>query len=284
MIEENDDENIYYSLSPTALTEPTYAVPLPQRLHVPIYSLYPDDNDNDHKNTADSLEQLGTLHLSPSVFGMDPIRTDILHRVIVYQRNKKRGKRFPAKSKTISEVSGSGKKMRPQKGGGTARAGHKRPAHWRGGAKAHGPKGKVQDYTTKLNKKVRALGMRHALSQKLKEGNLVLVNDMTATMTTTTASSSDGRHKTNSLVRALRRFEIGGKTVDVGATALLVDDADKTKEETVSGVDASLKLAGRNIFKVKLMNQLGANVHDIMKREKLVLSLSALEALEKRLG
>ena len=110
--------------------EPLKAIPLPERLHVDIHQFNCADEDGNTK--------VGTIHLSRDVFGCDPIRTDILQRVVQYQRNKKRGKRYPAYTKTISEVSGSGKKMRAQKGSGNARCGHKRPPHWRGGAKAHG--------------------------------------------------------------------------------------------------------------------------------------------------
>jgi Ribosomal protein L4 len=126
--EEAEAAGVYYSLSNKP--EPVYAIPLPLRLNVPIVDFV-------------SSSEAGTIHLSPNIFGKDPIRTDILHRCVIYQRNKKRGRRNGgAKTKTIGEVSGSGKKMRNQKGGGVARAGHKRPAHWRGGAKAHGSQGK----------------------------------------------------------------------------------------------------------------------------------------------
>lgn len=171
-----------------------------------------------------------------------------------------------------------------------ARAGHSRPAHWRGGAKAHGPKGSVQDYTTKLNKKVRKMGVRHALSQKLLEGNLIVMGDLNAKS-----------HKTKELEEALGRFGIAGKK---GSTSLIVDDAregeDATKDYDETGDDGSssddaagaavygglnvnLKVASGNLFKVKVMNQLGTNVYDLLKHEKLVLSLSAVKALEERL-
>jgi len=121
------------TLSPTL--QPQLSLPLPQRLQVNIHQFHnPFSEEED--NSANNI--VGTIHLDEDVFGCSPIRTDILHRVVVYQRNKKRGKRYAAKTKTISEVRGSGKKMRPQKGTGSARCGHKRPPHWRGGAKAHG--------------------------------------------------------------------------------------------------------------------------------------------------
>jgi large subunit ribosomal protein L4 len=256
--EEEDEEDLWYDMS--SRTEPYRAIALPDRLHVPVV-------------TFKEKEEVGKVFLSEHVFGMNPIRPDLLHRVVIYQRNKKRGRR-KAITKTISEVSGSGKKMRQQKGLGMARAGHKRPAHWRGGAKAHGPKGWIQNYETKLNKKVRKLGLRHALSQKLLEGNLTVMNDLQ------TLES----HKTKTFIAQLDQFDIAGR---YGATALMIDDAHDDSEEnpsTIAGVDVNLKVASKNVFKVKAINQLGANVYDILKHEKLVLSLAAIQALEKRLS
>lgn len=263
--DEEDEQRVLYDLSTKA--DVPRAIPLPQRLHVPIM---------DFKSGT----EVGTFHLSEHTFGCDPVRVDILHRVVVWQRNKKRGKRNAgARTKTISEVSGSGRKVRNQKGGGVARAGHSRPAHWRGGAKAHGPKGKVQDYTTKLNKKVRRMGMRHALSQKLLEGNLIITNDMAATT-----------HKTKVLDDMLKQFGVSGK---YGVTALMVDDAkaednDKGSSEdsetfVYGGINVNLKVASGNLPKVKVMNQIACNVYDMLKYKKLFLSLDAVRALEARL-
>ena len=265
-----DEERVLYDLS----TKPDVprAIPLPQRLHVPIIDI----------KTGESI---GTFHLSEKTFGNDPVRVDILHRVVVWQRNKKRGKRNAgARTKTIHEVSGSGRKVRNQKGGGVARAGHSRPAHWRGGAKAHGPKGRVQDYTTKLNKKVRKMGVRHALSQKLKEGNLILLSDMTIPT-----------HKTRELDVMLGRLGIscsaeGNKNKKgVGANALFIDDATPSSDDETdaarvyNGLDVNFKVASGNLQKVKMLNQLGCNVYDMLKFRKLVLSLAAVKSLEERL-
>jgi large subunit ribosomal protein L4 len=259
--DEEDEERVLYDLS----TKPDIprAVPLPQRLHVPILDIK-------------TGEAVGTLHLSERTFGNDPVRVDILHRVVVWQRNKKRGKRNAgARTKTIHEVSGSGRKVRPQKGGGQARAGHSRPAHWRGGAKAHGPKGRVQDYTTKLNKKVRKMGVRHALSQKLKEGNLIVTSDMAVPT-----------HKTRELDAMLGRLGISGGKKG-GANALFVDNAAPSDYEDESkvygGLDVNFKVASGNLQKVKVLNQIGCNVYDMLKFRKLVLSLAAVRSLEERL-
>lgn len=257
--DEDDYDGVLYDLS----TKPDVprAIPLPQRLHVQIMDL----------RTGESV---GTIHLSERTFGCDPVRVDILHRVVVWQRNKKRGKRNAgARTKTISEVSGSGRKVRPQKGSGRARAGHSRPAHWRGGAKAHGPKGRIQDYTTKLNKKVRKMGVRHALSQKLKEGNLIVTSDMNAPT-----------HKTKVLDQMLEKFGVAGKK---GATALMIDDANPKEAENEAsvygGLNVNLKVASGNLYKVKVLNQLGCNVYDMLKFQKLFLSLAAVRTLEERL-
>lgn len=260
--DDEDDEGTYYSLANQA--EPLYATPLPERLHVPVI---------DFKSASES----GSIHLSPDVFGQDPIRTDILHRCVIYHRNKKRGRRNGgARTKTIGEKSGSGKKMRNQKGGGIARAGHKRPAHWRGGAKAHGPKGSVQNYETKLNKKVRKLGLRMALSQKLKEGNLILVNGF----------GDVGTYKTKVLAEALANLAgVGGKE---GFSGYIVDhvEDDVDDEEalitSLEGCDINLKVGCANIMRTKVTNQRNVNVYDLLKYEKVIMSLSALEQLEIR--
>mmetsp|Transcript_9407 Transcript_9407/g.17726 ORF Transcript_9407/g.17726 Transcript_9407/m.17726 type:complete len:419 (-) Transcript_9407:53-1309(-) len=261
--DDGEEAGVYYSLSNKP--EPVYAIPLPQRLHAPILDFV-------------SSSEAGTIHLSENVFGLDPIRTDILHRCVVYQRNKKRGRRNGgAKTKTIGEVSGSGKKMRNQKGGGVARAGHKRPAHWRGGAKAHGPKGSVQNYETKLNKKVRKLGLRMALSQKLKEGNLILVNSF----------SDVGTYKTKIIAEKMQSLAgIGGK---YGTSAYILDHVEDQMDEngevvvtSLDGCDIHLKVGCQNILRTKVTNQQNLNVYDILKHEKLVMSLSALEQVEQR--
>ena len=104
----------------------TPVIPLPDRLHTSIYNF---------GIATEDPEEVGTIWLNESVFGLDPVRVDLLKRAVDYHRAKKRGQR-KAHSKTIGEKRGSGRKMRPQKGQGMARAGHRFAAHWRGGAKA----------------------------------------------------------------------------------------------------------------------------------------------------
>jgi large subunit ribosomal protein L4 len=274
--DDNDDSAVDYdeqeddfALLPLPIdpTAPVYAVPLPARLHANIYTLFAADHSN----------MVGTIHLHEAVFGHEPIRVDFLKRAVEYYRAKKRGRR-PAVTKTISEVSGSGRKVRAQKGGGIARAGHSRPAHWRGGAKAHGPKN-VTDYSTvKLNKKVRQKALQHALSQKLLEGNLILLNELHSLDT----------HKTKDLAALLDPWDIGGRH---GTTALILDhyypqedsDTEKPQATSYSGMPVNLWVASGNLFKIKVGNSHVASVYDILKYDKLVLTLSALEQIEERL-
>ena len=189
------------------------------------------------------------------------------------------------KSKTISEVSGSGRKVRRQKGTGQARAGHSRPAHWRGGAKAHGPKNTTDYGNVKMNKRVKALAMKSTLSQKVKEGNLILVDHLQLPS-----------HKTKDWSKTLLEAYGIGKD-DGGSSALILDhylepeedDGEKKKKKddekfhaSFHGVPINLWVASSNIYKVKVANHRFANVYDILKKEKLIITLSALEQMEKR--
>lgn len=265
--EEEVDDDLDEKLSRLPKPELRYAVPLPDRLNVSVHTLF---SSNDTK--------VGTLWLEESVFGRDPIRIDLLKRSVDYYRNKLRGVR-KAVTKTISQVSGSGRKLRNQKGQGRARVGHSRPAHFRGGAKAHGPKN-VTDYgATKLNKRVRKLALTHALSQKLKEGNLIVVDQLHALPT----------HKTKELVRLLAPFGIAGSSADNVSTALLLDHyypSTQTQDEqpvSYQGVPIHLWVASNNIPKLTVGNDNLANVYSILKHEKLVLTLDALQKIEGRL-
>lgn len=239
-------------------------IPLPDRLHVAVY------------DKMDASHPVGTLYLSEKLFGHDDIRIDLLQRTVQYQRNQKRGKR-KAKTKTIGEVSGSGRKVRQQKGSGRARAGHSRPPHWRGGAKAHGPKGSIQDYSNcKLNKHVKRLALTHALSQKLKEQNLILLNDLQLES-----------HKTKPWMDVLEQWNIGGRN---GTTCYILDHNEEEEENDDEGnaphgthLNVNLTVASQNIYKIKVSHQLRANVYDILKHEKLILTVNAVMALEQRL-
>jgi large subunit ribosomal protein L4 len=245
------------------LTEPRFVVPLPERLKVDI------------RHGIDATVS-GSLWLDPSVFGADPIRIDLIKQSVDYIRNKIRGRR-KAKTKTISEVSGSGRKVRQQKGTGAARAGHSRPAHWRGGAKAHGPKNATDYGNVKMNKKVKRLAIASVLSQKLKEGNLIVVDNLQLES-----------HKTGPWSLLLESAYGIGKD---GSSALILDHYDEPKDvegkgdasnAAYNGVPINLWVASGNIYQVRVANQRFCNVYDILKRDKLILTLSALEQIEAR--
>ena len=228
---------------------PRPVIPLPDRLRVDVSAM-------DQPSAP-----VGSLWLDASVFGHDPIRIDLLHRAVEYYRAKKRGMRT-AVTKTIAQVSGSGRKLRPQKGQGKARVGHSRPPHFRGGAKAHGPKN-VTDYgNTKLNKKVRQLALKHALSQKLKEQNLLVWNPIELES-----------HKTKELAQLLDQWQI--------RSALILDAVEG--EDTVHGLPVNLHVAAANLPNIRVANHFYASVYEILKYEKLVLTLPALELIEGRL-
>jgi large subunit ribosomal protein L4 len=136
---------------------------------------------------------------------------------------------------------------------------HCRPAHFRGGAKAHGPKGIIQDYTTKLNKKVRALGLRVALSQKLREGNLAVVDDFIAS-----------EAKTKVVNDALHKI---GITSDRDLVLLVGGDS----------IDENFKVAATNFAKIHMLGYRGLNVFDILKNEKIIITKEGLVKLEAQL-
>lgn len=260
--------------------------PLPDRLQIDI------------RDGPTAVEDaVGTIWLDPTVFGVENIRVDLITQNVNYIRNKIRGVR-KAKSKTISEVSGSGRKVRPQKGGGQARAGHSRPAHWRGGAKAHGPKN-TKDYgNTKLNKRVKALAMRSMLSQKLKEGNLVVVNHLNL-----------DSHKTGpwakilengyGVGKALRKTKLrNNPDLSQNTSALILDhylEPESNSEDkggnmveiadyhaSYHGVPINLWVASSNIPRVTVRNHRFLNVYDCLKNEILIVTLSALEQIEQK--
>jgi large subunit ribosomal protein L4 len=192
----------------------------------------------------------GEVELNDAVFGVEP-RADILHRVVTWQLANRRGMARAARER--SDVARTGKKFGRQKGGGTARHGDRRAPIFIGGGKAHGPRARL--FTLSLNKKVRALGLKMALSSKAKGGQLVIVDNLDV---------AEG--KTKNLVEKLGNLGFG-------KTALVIDgDA-----LNVSFAHASSNLPGMN-----LIPAVGANVYDIMRHETLVLTRAAVEKLEAR--
>ena len=191
----------------------------------------------------------GTLDLDEALFGLEP-RADILHRVVRWQRaNAQQGTH---KVKTRREVSYSTKKIYRQKGTGGARHGARSAPIFRGGGVYKGPTPRSHGHD--LPKKVRALGLKHALSAKAKAGELVVID----------AAVSDG--KTSALAKAVAN--LGWKR------ALIIDGA---------AVNENFAQAARNIEGLDILPTMGANVFDILKRDTLVITKAGLEALEARL-
>ena len=189
----------------------------------------------------------GNAVLPDEIFGAQP-RADIMARVVHWQLAKRRAGTH--KTKGMGEVSGTTKKPYRQKGTGNARQGSLRAPQFRTGGVVHGPV--VRDHGYSLNKKVRRLGLISALSQKAKDGKLVVVD-------------LDGAAaKTGEMAKAVR--SLGWKT------ALIVDAA----------VDEGFGRAVRNLPNVQVMPTVGANVYDIIKADTLVLTRAAVEKLEAR--
>ena len=192
----------------------------------------------------------GEIELNDEVFGVEP-RADILHRVVTWQLEKRRGTARGARER--SDVARTGKKYGRQKGGGTARHGDRRAPIFIGGGKAHGPR--VRDFNPSLNKKVRALGLRMALSAKARDGPLVVMDNLDV---------SEG--KTKSLKAQLAQLGFG-------KTALVIDG---------DALNIGFAKASSNLREINLLPAVGANVYDILKHETLVLTRAAVEKLEAR--
>lgn len=194
--------------------------------------------------------QSGDIELSDDVFGIEP-RADILHRVVTWQLEKRRGTARAARER--SDVARSGKKYGRQKGGGTARHGDRRAPIFIGGGKAHGPR--VRDFNPSLNKKVRALGLKMALSAKARDGKLIVMENLDLS-----------EAKTKSLKERLGGLGFGTKTLVIDGDALNVGFA----------------RASSNLREIDLLPAVGANVYDILKHDTLVLTRAAVEKLEAR--
>lgn len=194
-------------------------------------------------------KKAGDITLSDSVFGL-PVRGDILARMVKYQLAKRRAGTHKVKGR--SEIALTGRKTVSQKGSGGARH-HARSANiFVGGGRAFGPT--PRSHAIKLPKKVRTLALKTALSAKAAGGKLVIVDEVVA-----------DSPKTKPLAEKLEKMGI--------TSALIV---------TGSEVDVNFGLASRNIIKVDVLPVQGANVYDILRRDTLVLSKSAVKALEAR--
>ena len=191
----------------------------------------------------------GSVKLSDAIFGLEP-RSDLIHRCIVWQLAKRRAGTHKVKNR--AEIWRTGKKMYAQKGTGNARHGSARVPQFRGGGRAFGPQ--VRSHEHDLNKKVKALALKHALSAKAKDGAIVVWEK---------AELSEPKTK---LLRV--GFGKSGLT-----NALIIDGAPQE----------NFALAARNLPAIDVLPIEGINVYDIIRREKLVLTRAAVDALEARL-
>jgi large subunit ribosomal protein L4 len=199
--------------------------------------------------TSIDAEKAGSVDLSDAIFGLDP-RADILHRVVQWQLNKRQQGTHQAKSR--GEISRTTKKMYGQKGTGGARHGSRKPGLFVGGGKAFGPR--FRSHETALNKKVRALGLKHALSAKVKSSELIILD-----------KAEISQAKTKAIKAAFEKLGL--------VNALIIDGAT---------LHQGFANAARNIPNIDVLPIQGINVYDILRRKNLVLTKAALEALEAR--
>ncbi len=191
----------------------------------------------------------GDVELNDEVFGLEP-RADILHRVVTWQLEKRRAPASATRER--SDVARTGKKFGRQKGGGTARHGDRRAPIFIGGGKAHGQRARTFGHS--LNKKVRALGLKMALSAKAKGGSLTVLDNLDV---------KDG--KTRELAGQLAKLNLG-KTLFIDGEA----------------INVSFAKASSNLVGVNVLPAIGANVYDILRADSLVLTRAAVEQLEAR--
>jgi len=191
----------------------------------------------------------GTISVSDEIFGLEP-RADLIQRVVKWQLAKRQAGTHKVKGR--AEIMRTGKKMYKQKGSGNARHGSARVPQFRGGGRAHGPV--VRSHAHDLPKKVRALGLKHVLSAKAASSSIVVLESATAAepKTKTLAAQFEKLGFVNVLV-------IGGAEIDV-----------------------NFGLAARNIPNVDVLPVQGINVYDIMRRQVLVLTKDAVDAIEAR--
>jgi large subunit ribosomal protein L4 len=194
-------------------------------------------------------QSAGSVTVPDAIFGLEP-RPDIIQRCVVWQLAKRRAGTHAVKNR--AEINRTGKKMYRQKGTGGARHGSQRANLFRGGGRSFGPTPRSHEHG--LPKKVRALALKHALSAKAKDGGIVILDKATV-----------GNAKTKALSETFDKLEI--------VNALIIDGAQ---------IDANFRLAVRNIPNVDVLPIQGINVYDILRRNKLVLTRAALDALEAR--
>jgi large subunit ribosomal protein L4 len=194
-------------------------------------------------------KKAGSVELADHIFGLEP-RVDIIHRVIQWQLNKRQQGTHQAKSR--GEINRTTKKFGNQKGGGGARHGSRKAGIFVGGGKAFGPR--FRSHETSLNKKVRALGLRHALSTKAKASEIIVID------------KAEVKEAKTKLIQAAFA-KLGW------LNALIIDGAT---------VNEGFANAARNIPNIDVLPVQGINVYDILRRKNLVLTKAAVEALEAR--
>jgi len=194
-------------------------------------------------------ENAGSLELDDAIFGLAP-REDLIARMVRYQLAKRRAGTHQTLGR--SNIARTGKKLYKQKGTGSARHGSARVSQFRGGGRAFGPV--VRSHAHDLPKKLRVLALKHALSAKAKEGQIMVFAEV---------RSTDA--KTKSLRTSLRKLGL--------TNALIIDGTE---------VATNFQLAARNIPQIDILPVQGINVYDIIRREKLVLTKAAIEVLEAR--
>jgi large subunit ribosomal protein L4 len=200
------------------------------------------------KNLAN--QEVGSIELDETVFGL-PVRKDILARMVNYQLAKRRAGTH--KTKLIGDIAGTTKKPWKQKGTGRARQGSLRSPQFRGGAVIFGPL--VRSHAFDLQKKVRKLALKTALSAKVAEGKLIVIDQ---------AAFDEAKTKV-----------LAERFAALGWTNVLIIDGQELNE--------GFARAARNLPKVDVLPQQGANVYDILRRDTLVLTQAAVECLEARL-
>jgi large subunit ribosomal protein L4 len=194
-------------------------------------------------------ENAGSLELDDAIFGLAP-REDLIARMVRYQLAKRRAGTHQTLGR--SNIARTGKKLYKQKGTGSARHGSARVPQFRGGGRAFGPV--VRSHAHDLPKKLRVLALKHALSAKAKEGQIMVFAEV---------RSTDA--KTKSLRTSLQKLGL--------TNALIIDGTE---------VATNFQLAARNIPQIDILPVQGINVYDIIRREKLVLTKAAIEVLEAR--
>jgi large subunit ribosomal protein L4 len=201
-----------------------------------------------HKVMTLDAKAAGDIELADDIFGLEP-RTDLIQRVVVWQLAKRRAGTH--KTKTRGEVNRTTKKWYKQKGTGNARHGARSAPQFVGGGKAMAPV--VRSHEFDLPKRVRALGLKHALSAKAKDSKIIVVDEATAK-----------EAKTGALAKRLTKLG--------AANALIVDGA----------LDENFARSARNLQHVVLMKADGLNVYDVMHKDTLVLTKAAIKAIEER--